>query len=110
MRKDVKEVHDLIADNIGPGDVLTITDFLDAAPDHAIAELRERLIDTVNKNCPVEGKVSIPDKKEADNFDILEDRVLSLLYRWKKFKKENPDKVSMSIKGFLQEVNDEYTK
>jgi hypothetical protein len=49
--------------------------------------------------------------KELDNFDIFEERVKSLLKRWKKFNLTNPQATpSKSIKGFLLEINDDFTK
>jgi hypothetical protein len=53
---------------------------------------------------------TVPEKKGIDNFDIFEDRVLSILTRWRKFKTDNPDKVSKSIEMFLSEINDEFTR
>jgi hypothetical protein len=51
--------------------------------------------------------------KEITMLDVFEDRVKSLLVRWKTFRDKNPEKENIDsecIKGFLQEVNDEYTK
>lgn len=50
-------------------------------------------------------------KKEVTNYDIFEDRAISLLARWRKCLETNPQcDSSYAIKGFLQEINDDYTK
>jgi hypothetical protein len=53
-------------------------------------------------------KIRIPDV-----FDIFKDRVISLLYRWEKFRNCNPelpDVTRKCIEGSLREINDDYTK
>lgn len=52
-------------------------------------------------------------KMLADNWDLFEDRVRSLLVRWRRFRNSHrADKhiASQSIQGFLIETYDEYTK
>lgn len=49
----------------------------------------------------------------VDMFDVFEDRVKSLLYRWTTFKKKHPHVKNIDSKcilGCLGEINDEYTK
>lgn len=46
-----------------------------------------------------------------DEYDLFSDRVKSLLERWDKMHKgAGKDKPAMCIKGFLAEVNDDFTK
>jgi len=48
----------------------------------------------------------------TDNFDIFVDRVKSLITRWEVFKGENADFPGIAkhcIRGFLSEVNDDFT-
>lgn len=50
--------------------------------------------------------------KAPDNFDIFEDRIKSILERWKKYKENNTqvDRISSKcIKGFMMEINDDFT-
>lgn len=50
---------------------------------------------------------------QPDNFDIFHDRALSLLERWKKHHDKYPLLPHISkncIQGFLNEVDDNYTK
>lgn len=49
---------------------------------------------------------------DADNFDIFEDRVKSLLARWRKFHDESKsdDRARIAVSGCLSEINDPFTK
>lgn len=57
----------------------------------------------------------VNNEKQPDNFDIFEDRVKSLLTRWRNYKnKPCPDGAidlaKVAIKGFLSEINDQYSQ
>lgn len=48
---------------------------------------------------------------EFGNFDIFEDRVISLLKRWRKFLETNPNATHEdAVRGCMQEIGDDYSK
>jgi hypothetical protein len=50
-------------------------------------------------------------KVKLDDFDLFEDRTLSLLKRWHNFKSLHPEvSATECIKSCLLEINDDYTK
>lgn len=51
---------------------------------------------------------------QPDEYDIFEDRLISLLIRWRTFHDNNKDKIvnlgAICVKGVLDEINDEFTQ
>lgn len=51
------------------------------------------------------------ESNQPDEFDIFEDRVISLLERWRRFKQLNPHfKPGNVVKACVREIADDYTK
>lgn len=76
-------------------------------------EIIENLISHPDRSLSYVLSEMIKDEKEPDNFDIFEDRVKSLLSRWRNFRNKHSDMenvVPNSIKGCLNEILDEFTK
>ena len=48
--------------------------------------------------------------KGEGSFALFKDRTISLLERWERFAKQHDGEDKRCIRGFLQEVNDDYTK
>ena len=50
------------------------------------------------------------DACKADKYDILSDRIRSLLDRWDKFHEEHPELRGICIAGLMSEINYGFTK